>query len=75
MSKRLPTLLVEDMVGATANRLPNEYCLANSQIEWERIIGLRNRLIHNYFGTDYSILWKIIKVYLPQLVKQLMKLK
>lgn len=49
-----------EIIGEAANRLPNEFILKHNSVVWRQIIGLRNRLIHAYFGVDYQILWKII---------------
>lgn len=40
-------------------------------IEWKKIIGLRNRIIHEYFGVDNGILWFIIENELNQLEKSI----
>ena len=49
-----------EIIGEAANRLPNEFLLQHNSVVWRQIVGLRNRLIHAYFGVDYQILWKII---------------
>ena len=33
----------------------------NPEIEWKRLRGFRNRIIHEYFGIDYEIVWSIIE--------------
>jgi uncharacterized protein with HEPN domain len=39
--------------------------MAHSDIPWEKMIGMRNKVIHEYFGIDEEILWKTIKEDLP----------
>lgn len=36
------------------------------QIPWKRIAGVRDKLIHRYFGVDHEILWKTIKKRIPE---------
>ena len=50
-----------EIIGEAANRVDNDFKLKNSSVEWRRIIGLRNRIVHEYFGIDYNIIWNIIK--------------
>ncbi|MFN9596372.1 MAG: DUF86 domain-containing protein [Bacteroidota bacterium] len=60
-----------EIIGEAANRLPDEFKTANPQIEWSTLRGFRNRIVHDYFGIDYSIVWNIIKNYLPGLLTSL----
>jgi uncharacterized protein with HEPN domain len=60
-----------EIVGEAANRIPPETRLQYPSIPWQQIIGLRNRLIHGYDAVDFDILWQIVTVDLPLLVKVL----
>ena len=60
-----------EIIGEAGRNLPNDFRTKYSQIEWERIIGFRNRIVHDYMGIDYSIVWEIVKKYLPQLINDL----
>jgi uncharacterized protein with HEPN domain len=62
------------IIGEAASRIPNEYKFEHPEIEWRRIVGFRNRIIHDYFGIDYYILWEIIVAYVPELVKKVKRL-
>ena len=81
MSKRSLELLVEDIwesiekIGEAAGRLPEEYTERHSDIEWVKIIGLRNRIVHEYFGVDLQIIWQIIKKDLPVFKTSLNKIR
>ena len=48
-----------EIVGGAAGRVSQE-CALHPEIPWSQIIGLRNRLIHEYDSVDYDILWKIV---------------
>ena len=60
-----------EIIGEAANRLPEDFKNQYSNIDWDRIRGFRNRIVHDYFGIDYSIVWNIIERYLPALVLDL----
>lgn len=49
-----------EIIGEAAKRLPEEFKLKNDQINWFRIIGFRNRVVHDYMGIDFKIVWTII---------------
>lgn len=60
-----------EIVGDAANRVSAETQQQHQEIPWPQIIGLRNRLIHDYDEVDLGILWKIIQTDLPPLIEQL----
>lgn len=54
-----------EVLGEAAKRVPEEIRISNTQIEWKKIGDFRNVLIHDYFGINYEILWKITEDDLP----------
>jgi uncharacterized protein with HEPN domain len=64
-----------EIIGEAANRLPETFREAHSEIDWHKIRGFRNRIVHDYFGIDYSIVWVIKETFLPEMIKQLRKLQ
>jgi len=44
-----------------ANKLPDELKDNYPTVNWFRIIGFRNRIVHDYMGVDYKIVWTIIQ--------------
>ncbi|MFT3949807.1 MAG: DUF86 domain-containing protein [Agriterribacter sp.] len=60
-----------EIIGEAANRLPENFKNNHSSIDWQRIRGFRNRLVHDYFGIDYSIVWEIKESFLPILITSL----
>ena len=60
-----------EIIGEAANRLPEDFREKYPEIDWHRIRGFRNRIIHDYFGIDYAIVWKIKETYLPELLQKL----
>ena len=43
-----------EIIGEAARRVPANFKIGHPEIEWHRITGLRNRIIHEYFGVDYK---------------------
>ncbi|MBP1631621.1 MAG: hypothetical protein H6Q15_2514 [Bacteroidetes bacterium] len=48
-----------EIIGEASNKLPKDFIATNKAIDWIGMIGFRNILVHDYFGIDYEILWKI----------------
>ena len=48
-----------EIIGEAANRVSEDFKSSHPEIEWRRMIGFRNRIIHEYFGIDYEMVWKI----------------
>lgn len=63
-----------EIIGEAVNHLPLEFKEDHSNIDWRRIRGFRNRLVHDYFGIDYSIVWQVKEIFLPDLISQLHKI-
>lgn len=61
------TLRQLEIIGEASNRLSEDILSDNPNIPWGRIIGLRNLVIHEYFGIDDLTIWNIIKINLPDL--------
>jgi uncharacterized protein with HEPN domain len=57
-----------EIIGEAANRIDPDFRDGNTAIEWKRIRGFRNRIVHDYFGIDYEIVWSIIETYLDELI-------
>ncbi len=54
-----------EIIGEAAGRLPKKFTDRHSKIEWVKIKGLRNRIVHEYFGVDIQIIWQILEKDLP----------
>ena len=57
-----------EIIGEAANRVPDNFKSDHPEIEWRRMTGLRNRIIHEYFGINYETVWKIREENIPELV-------
>ncbi|MEM7548167.1 MAG: DUF86 domain-containing protein [Bacteroidota bacterium] len=56
-----------EIIGEASSRIPEEVKKDYPNINWIRIKGFRNVIIHEYFGVDYEILWNIKQEYIPTL--------
>ncbi|NCV86346.1 MAG: DUF86 domain-containing protein [Oxalobacteraceae bacterium] len=63
-----------EIIGEAANRLPDEFKEEYPSIDWHKIRGFRNRIVHDYMGIDFSIVWDIRNSYLPSLIESLKKI-
>jgi uncharacterized protein with HEPN domain len=59
------------VIGEAVSKLPDDIKKTEANIPWNLIKGMRNRLIHEYFGTDPDIVWRVIKNELPAMMKEL----
>lgn len=67
-----------EIIGEATKRVPADFKEKYSDIEWKKIAGMRDQLIHHYFGVDYHIVWDVAKNKLPELKRsltQIMKLE
>lgn len=62
------------IIGEAVNRIPRDVLETRTSIPWRQIIGLRNRIVHEYFDVDSGIIWFIITNQLPQLEQAILSL-
>jgi len=60
-----------EIIGEVSLRIDEDFRLKNPQIEWKKLRGFRNRIVHDYFGIDYEIVWSILTEDLEELIFQL----
>jgi uncharacterized protein with HEPN domain len=63
-----------EIIGEASLRIDEDFRLENPQIEWKKLRGFRNRIVHDYFGIDYEIVWSILSEDLEELIFQLKQL-
>jgi len=56
------------VLGEAANNISEEYCLAHPELDWKGIASFRHRLVHDYAGINYGILWNAMTVDVPDLL-------
>lgn len=60
-----------EVIGEAANRVSEDIRLANANIPWKAIVGMRNRLIHAYFDVDTDMVWETVQVEIPAVLVKL----
>ena len=58
-----------EIIGEAVGKLPDEITRQRPDIEWQDIKDFRNLLVHEYFGVDMEIVWKVIQNDLPPLLE------
>ena len=60
-----------EIIGDASLRIDEDFRFEHPQIEWKKLRGFRNRIVHDYFGIDYEIVWSILTQDLEELFFQL----
>ncbi len=61
-----------EIIGEASRNIPEEVKLRHPDVPWKEMAGMRDRLIHAYFGIDYNLVWLTIKNRVP-VAKQMIK--
>ncbi len=64
-----------EIVGEATKKISKELREREKLVPWSEMAGLRDVLIHNYFGVDLSIVWKVVEIELPRIKPQLQRIK
>ena len=65
---RLVLVHLVQVIGEAARRVSADGQLAHSEIPWREIIGMRNRIVHDYLGIDEDVVWEVVSDDLPPLI-------
>ena len=57
-----------EIIGESVRYLPDRIKENYSNVPWKEMAGMRDHLIHGYFGIDYNIVWDTIKEKIPELI-------
>ena len=60
-----------EIIGEAARKIPADVKLKWNTIQWKNMAGMRDRLIHDYMGVNYTIVWDVVKNKIPDMNKQI----
>jgi len=60
-----------EIIGEATKKIPADFKLKWDSIKWKDMAGMRDRLIHDYMGVNYTIVWDVIKNKIPILYNQI----
>jgi len=60
-----------EIIGEATKKIPADFKVKWRSVQWKNMAGMRDRLIHDYIGVNYSIVWDVVKNKIPQLLEQM----
>ena len=60
-----------EIIGEATKKIPADFKVKWDSIKWKNMAGMRDRLIHDYMGVNYSIVWDVLKNKIPELTQRI----
>ena len=60
-----------EIIGEATKKIPADFKVKWNTIQWKNMAGMRDRLIHDYIGVNYAIVWDVMKNKIPDMLKQI----
>ena len=61
-----------EIIGEATKKIPADLKVERNSIPWKNMAGMRDRLIHDYIGVNYRIVWDVIKNKIPDIHKEIL---
>jgi len=74
VEKQYAVLRGLEIIGEATKNLSKELTSRHLEVPWKDIAGMRDKLIHEYFGVNLELVWETVKNKLPELKKQIIKI-
>ena len=63
-----------EIIGEATKKIPADFKVKWNTIQWKNMAGMRDRLIHDYIGVNYAIVWDVVKNKIPNINKQILEI-
>jgi len=64
-----------EIIGEATKNLTHDFRNQYNNVEWKKIAGMRDKLIHDYMGVDLWAVWGVVEDILPDFIEELHKIK